>query len=73
MNQFNIIKIYTIFTQQKDTNSIQVLIDYKLEGKNFFLALFGWKYVCSDKLVIKTILENYSILFFDGSFLTADG
>ena len=29
MNQFNIIKIYTIFTQQQDTNSIQVLIDYK--------------------------------------------
>ena len=27
MNQFNIIKIYTIFTQQ-DTNSIQVSIDY---------------------------------------------
>ena len=30
MNQFNIIKIYTIFTQQQDTNSIQVPIDYKL-------------------------------------------
>ena len=29
MNQFNIIKIYTIFTQQWDTNSIQVPIDYK--------------------------------------------
>ena len=29
MNQFNIIKIYTIFTQQQDANSIQVLIDYK--------------------------------------------
>ena len=58
MNQFNIIKIYKIFTQQKDTNSIQVLIGCKLEGKNFFLALFGWKYVCSDILVIKTILEN---------------
>ena len=26
MNQFNIITIYTIFTQQWDTNSIQVLI-----------------------------------------------
>ena len=32
MNQFNIIKIYTIFIQQEDTNSIQVLIDYKLGG-----------------------------------------
>ena len=30
MNQFNIIKIYTIFTPQQDKNSIQVLIDYKL-------------------------------------------
>ena len=30
MNQFNITKIYTIFTQQEDTNSIQVPIDYKL-------------------------------------------
>ena len=29
MNQFNVIKIYKIFTQQQDTNSIQVLIDYK--------------------------------------------
>ena len=31
MNQFNIIKIYTIFTQQQDTNSVQVPIDYKPE------------------------------------------
>ena len=30
MNQFNRIKIYTIFTQQQDTNSIQVPIDFKL-------------------------------------------
>ena len=29
MNQFKVIKIYVIFTQQQDTNSIQVLIDYK--------------------------------------------
>ena len=29
MNKFNVIKIYTIFTQQWDTNSIQVPIDYK--------------------------------------------
>ena len=29
MNQFNIIKIYTVFTQQQDTNTIQVPIDYK--------------------------------------------
>ena len=30
MNQFNVIKIYTVFTQQKDTVSIQVPIDCKL-------------------------------------------
>ena len=33
MNQLNIIKIYTIFTQQilfKETNSIEVPIDHKL-------------------------------------------
>ena len=29
MNQFNITKIYTIFTQKQETNSIQVPIDYK--------------------------------------------
>ena len=29
MNQLNIIRIYTIFTQQQDTNSIQVPIHYK--------------------------------------------
>ena len=30
MNQFNIIKIYIVFTQQQNTNSIQVPVDYKL-------------------------------------------
>ena len=30
MRQFNIIKIYTIFTQEWDTNFIQVPTDYKL-------------------------------------------
>ena len=29
MRQFNIIKIYTIFTQQQGTNSTPVPIDYK--------------------------------------------
>ena len=29
MNQFNIIKIYIIFTQQQETNSIQAPIDFK--------------------------------------------
>ena len=32
MNHFNIIKIYTIFTQQQDTNSNPVPIDYKPGG-----------------------------------------
>ena len=31
MNQFNISKIYTVFTQKQNTNSIQVPIDYKPE------------------------------------------
>ena len=30
MNQFNITKIYTIFTKQQNTNSTQVPIGYKL-------------------------------------------
>ena len=30
MNQFNIIKIYRIYTQQYGTNSIHIPIDYKL-------------------------------------------
>ena len=29
MDQFNIIKMYTIFKQKQDTNSIQVPKDYK--------------------------------------------
>ena len=29
LNKFNITKIYTISTQQQDTNSIQVPTDYK--------------------------------------------
>ena len=29
MNQYNILKIYTVFTQQQDTNSIQVPVDYQ--------------------------------------------
>ena len=32
MNQSNLSKIYTIFTQQPNTNSIQVPIDYKPGG-----------------------------------------
>ena len=39
MNQFNVIKIYTIFTQQQDTNSIQVPIDYKPRSNSSFHVL----------------------------------
>ena len=37
VNQFNTIKIYTIFTQQQDTNSIQLPKDCKLgkTGKTY--------------------------------------
>ena len=34
MNQFNIIKVYTIFIQRQDTNSLQVPIDDKLGEGN---------------------------------------
>ena len=46
MNQFNIIKINTIFTHQKNINSIQVVIDYKLEGKKKFFSCSIWVEVC---------------------------
>ena len=39
MNLFNIIKIYTIFTQQQDTNSIQVPIDYKPGDPGTYLGM----------------------------------
>ena len=45
MNQFNIIKIYTVLTQEEDTNSVQVPTDYKLgntrtyPGTVYFLSV----------------------------------
>ena len=37
MNQFNIIKRFTqLYTQQQDTNSTQVPIDYKPEGTHAY-------------------------------------
>ena len=36
VNPFNIIKIYTIFTHQQGTNSIQVPIDYKPGGTGIY-------------------------------------
>ena len=38
MNQFSIIKIYTDFTQQKDTIQIQVSIDYKVGDTGTYLG-----------------------------------
>ena len=38
MNEFNIIKIYAIFTQQQDINSIQVPIEYKLGDTGIYLG-----------------------------------
>ena len=29
MNQFNVVKIYTVFTQQQRINSVQIPKDYK--------------------------------------------
>ena len=40
MSQFNIIKIYTIFTQQEDIKYIQVLVDYKLGGIGTVISEF---------------------------------
>ena len=47
MNQFNTIKIYTIFTQQQDTNSIQVPIDYK-SGEYKLKHIQGHKTRCKN-------------------------
>ena len=41
MNQFNIIKVYTIFTQYGHTNSIQVTIDYKLEDTGTYPGTYN--------------------------------
>ena len=41
MGQFNIIKIYVIFTQQQDTNSIQVPINYKLGDIGTYLGTYN--------------------------------
>ena len=39
MRQFSIIKIYSIFTQQQDTNSIQVPKGYKLGDTGTYAGL----------------------------------
>ena len=43
MNQFNIIKIYRLFTQQQDITSIQVPIDYKLGDPETYAGTKIWQ------------------------------
>ena len=61
MNQFNRIKIYTIFTQQQDTNSIQVPIDYKPGNTRTYHGDIkqGTKISCSKAIEIKQKLFSY--------------
>ena len=40
VNQFSIIKVYIVFTQQQDTNSIQVPIE-SFEFLPCFIRIFG--------------------------------
>ena len=54
MNQFNIIKIYTVFTQQEDTNSIQVPIDYKLGDTEIYLGTENMVQKFHDLKVLKS-------------------
>ena len=61
MNQFDIIKIYTVFTQQQDTNSIQVPIDYKPGNITCYLFIFliFFKFYFIFKLyIIVLVLPN---------------
>ena len=65
MKQFNIIKIYTAFTQQQDTNFIQVPIYYKpgdtetySETKNKVQKFHGLQVLKSYKPVLLS-LWNY--------------
>ena len=60
MNQFNTIKIYTIFTQQQDTNSIQVPIDYK-SGDHKLEHIQEHKTRCKDFMIWMTDAESYRV------------
>ena len=57
MNQFNIIKIYTIFTQQQGTNSIHVPIDYN-PGDNWNISRDVKQ---SEKFHGLKVLRSYSL------------
>ena len=55
----DIVKIYTIFTQQLDTNSVQVPIDYKLGNSGTFILRLGF---------IATLYVRYRVLAHGGSW-----
>ena len=54
MNQFNIIKIYPIFIQQQDTNSIQVPIDCKLGDTGTYPETYNKAQKFHDQKVLKS-------------------
>ena len=54
-----IVKVYTIFTQQSDTNSVQVPIDYKLGDSGTFILHLGF---------IATFHVRYRVLARGGSW-----
>ena len=49
MNQFNIIKIYTIFTQKQGTNSIQLCTFnvYFFKDYEVLITVFTWNFIWS--------------------------
>ena len=57
MNQFNIIKIYPIFIQQQDTDSIQVPIDCKLGD----IGTYPGTYNMAQKFHGHKVLKSYSL------------
>ena len=54
MNQFNIIKIYTIFTQQLGTSYIQAPIDYKLADTRTYPGILNKMQKFHDIKVLKS-------------------
>ena len=64
MGQFNIIKIYVIFTQQWDRNSIQVPINYKLADT----GTYSGTYNKVQKFHGLKVLQSYRI----GSVITVE-
>ena len=54
MNQFNIIKIYSIFKQQQDTNTIQAPIHYKPEDTGTYPGMQNNMQKFHDLKVLKS-------------------